>query len=183
MEYFEKIKLKDGRECILRNGTEEDAGPVLENFILTHEQTDYLLSYPDENTTTVAQEGEFLKAKTESADEIEILAEIGGKVVGLSGITCIGAREKIKHRAEFGISVDRECWGLGIGRAMTRACIECAKKAGYSQLELDAVADNRKAIALYESEGFTEYGRNPRGFRSRISGWQELVLMRLELDR
>ena len=44
------------------------------------------------------------------------------------------------------------------------------------------VAENEHAIALYESEGFTEYGRNPRGFRSRLSGWQAVVLMRLELD-
>jgi len=44
------------------------------------------------------------------------------------------------------------------------------------------VADNRNAIALYESEGFVEYGRNPRGFLSRYAGWQELILMRLELD-
>ena len=31
--------------------------------------------------------------------------------------------------------------------------------------------------------GTVEYGRNPKGFRSRFSGWQELVLMRLDLDR
>ena len=35
-------------------------------------------------------------------------------------------------------------------------------------------------IALYESVGFVEYGRNPKGFRSRLTGWQEVVLMRLE---
>ena len=44
------------------------------------------------------------------------------------------------------------------------------------------MAENERAIALYQSEGFVEYGRNPRGFRSRQTGWQELVLMRLELD-
>jgi hypothetical protein len=31
--------------------------------------------------------------------------------------------------------------------------------------------------------GFVEYGRNPKGFRSRTTGWQELVLMRLELNK
>ena len=31
--------------------------------------------------------------------------------------------------------------------------------------------------------GTAEDGRNPKGFRSRFSGWQELVLMRLDLDR
>lgn len=50
MEYLKKIRLKDGRECILRNGMESDGKAALENFILTHEQTDYLLTYPDENT-------------------------------------------------------------------------------------------------------------------------------------
>ena len=89
---------------------------------------------------------------------------------------------KARHRAGFGISIDRAYWGMGIGRALTQACIECARTAGYAQLELEVVADNRSALALYESEGFIEYGRNPKGFRSRISGWQELVLMRLELE-
>ena len=64
---------------------------------------------------------------------------------------------------------------------MTEACIECAKEAGYVQLELDVVAENQPAVRLYKSVGFKEYGRNPKGFRSRYTGWQELVLMRLEL--
>ena len=124
---------------------------------------------------------EFLKQKTESTDEIELLAEVDGAVVGSAGIGCVGRREKTRHRARFGISVDKAYWGLGIGRAMTEACIECAKTAGYVQLELEAVAENEHALALYRSVGFAEYGRNPKGFRSRISGWQAVVLMRLEL--
>ena len=43
------------------------------------------------------------------------------------------------------------------------------------------VADNARAMALYTQAGFKEYGRNPRGFRSRTAGYQELVYMRLEL--
>ena len=110
------------------------------------------------------------------------MAELDGKLVGSAGIGCVGRKVKIKHRAEFGISVDKDFWGLGIGRALTKACIECAKNAGYAQLELEAVAENGAALDLYKSVGFVEYGRNPRGFRSRFSGWQEIVLMRLVLD-
>jgi len=65
---------------------------------------------------------------------------------------------------------------------LVKACIECAETAGYAQLELDVTAENERAIALYMSEGFVEFGRNPKGFRSRESGWQELVLMRRELS-
>lgn len=181
MKYYKKIQLKEGRTCILRNCTARDGESVLKVFNLTHAQTDWLLTYTEEQSFTVEQEAEFLQNRTDSPDEIEILAEIDGKVVGTAGIGCVGRKEKLKHRAEFGISVDKDCWGLGIGRALTRACIECAKKAGYAQLELDVTAQNQNAISLYESEGFVEYGRNPKGFRSRYSGWQELILMRLEL--
>ena len=181
MEYHIIITLKDGRACTLRNGTAEDGQALLDLFNLTHTQTDYLLSYPEESTHTVQQEAGFLKQKTESTDEIELLAELDGKVVGSAGISCVGRKEKIRHRAEFGISVDKAHWGLGIGRALTEGCIECARTAGYVQLELEAVAENKSALALYRSVGFQEYGRNPKGFRSRLTGWQEVVLMRLEL--
>ena len=182
MEYNRSVVLKDGRTCILRSGTEQDGAAVLENFLLTHAQTDWLLTYPDEVHFTTEQEEEYLKNKTENPLEAEILAEVDGKIVGTAGIERIGGNEKIKHRASFGISIDRYFWGLGIGRALTKACIECARSAGYEQLELDVVADNKRAIALYESEGFIEYGRNPKGFCSRENGMQELVLMRLELN-
>ena len=182
MEYNSTVTLKDGRACTLRNGTASDGQALLDVFNLTHEQTDYLLTYPGEHSYTAQQEADFLKEKTDSTDEIELLAELDGVIVGTAGIGCVGRREKTRHRAEFGISVDKACWGLGIGRALTEACIECAKKAGYAQLELEVVAENRSAIGLYESVGFVEYGRNPKGFRSRLTGWQEVVLMRLETE-
>jgi RimJ/RimL family protein N-acetyltransferase len=155
----------------------------MEIFNLTHEQTDWMLSYADENSFNAEQEADFLQTKTDSPDEIEILAEIDGRVIGTAGIGHLGTKDKVKHRAEFGISVDEDFWGLGIGRALTRACVECAKEAGYVQVELDVAAQNKRAIALYESEGFVEYGRNPKGFRSRFTGWQELVLMLLDLEQ
>lgn len=180
MLYSKTITLRDGRTCTLRNGTARDARGVLETFILTHGQTDFLTSYPDEISFTPEQEESYLQKKADSDCEVELIAVLDGRVVGTAGIDRIGPYAKVRHRAGFGISIDRAYWGLGIGRAMTRACIECAAAAGYVQLELEAVASNRHAIALYESEGFVEYGRNPKGFRSRLSGWQETVLMRLE---
>ena len=182
MEYYKTLKLKDGRTCIMRNCTARDGEAVLDIFRLTHEQTDLMLTYPDEMTFTVEQEGKFMQDKTDSPDEIEILAEIDGKVIGTAGIGRVGSQEKLKHRAEFGIGIDKEYWGLGIGHALTEACIACAETAGYAQLELGVTADNERALSLYKSEGFIEFGRNPKGLRSRESGWQELVLMRRELS-
>ena len=182
MIYSKTVTLRDGRTCVLRNGTEADAQGVLSNFILTHGQTDFLTTYPDETTLTVLQERDYLKRKTENPREIELLAEVDGTITGTAGIGGVGSAEKTSHRASFGIGIDKVWWGLGIGRALTEACIECAAAAGYSQLELEVVANNERALSLYKSVGFVEYGRNPNGFISRTIGRQAIVLMRLELN-
>ena len=160
MQYQKNLTLRDGTPCVLRNAGADDAEPVLRIFNLTHTQTEFLLTYPGESPMTVEHERDFLAQSAASSN----------------------SQEKLRHRAEFGIGIDRAYWGRGIGRALTEACIECAKTAGYTQLELDVVAENTAARMLYEHVGFTEYGRNPRGFRTRSGAWQELILMRLELD-
>lgn len=181
MKYYQTIILKNGIEAVIRNGDESDGSAVYAIFNRSHEETDYLLSYPDENSFDPEQEAQFLKEKAISPNETELVAIVDGKHVGTAGIEAVGKKYKVKHRAGFGISVLKEYWGLGLGKALTKACIQCARDAGYDQLELDVVAENEKALSLYQSLGFVEYGRNPRGFKSRISGYQELVYMLLEL--
>lgn len=182
MKYHKDITLKDGRACLLRSAAGADAEAVLATLNKVHAETDFLLSYPDEKRFSAEEEADFLAGKEISPSEAELCSIVENKIRGLAGVFSVGAREKVRHRAELGISIEKEFWGLGIGRALTEACIECAKNAGYRQLELEAVAENSSAIALYKSLGFREYGRNPRGFLSRYAGWQELVLMRLPLD-
>lgn len=181
MRYQQTVRLKNGEPCLIRSGCAADGQAAYDNFNLTHAQTDFLLSYPDENSFDPEQEGQFLAKLEADPREVELCAFLHGRLVGMAGIEAMGKKDKVKHRAEFGISVDKAYWGLGIGRALTAACIECAKQAGYHQLELDVVRENTAAIALYQSFGFAEYGRNPKGFCSRFTGWQELILMRLEL--
>ena len=181
MEFNRIVTLRNGTQCCLRSGTEADAQAVIDNFNLTHGETDYLLTYPDENSFNVEQEGKFLKEKAESKNEVEILAVVNRTVVGTAGVDAVGTKFKLRHRAEFGVSVAEEYWGLGIGGALLDACVECARAAGFAQLELDVVADNSRAISMYRKAGFVEFGRNPRGFYSRTAGFQELVHMRLEL--
>lgn len=181
MKYYEEITLRNGQKCILRSGESGDAEAVLNNFLLTHAQTDYLLTYPEECTMTVQSEADFLQSKAENEKDVEILAIVEGRVVGTAGIEAIGNRIKVRHRADFGISIARDFWGLGIGTALMNACIQCARKAGFTQLELQVVEENKRGLSLYEKVGFTVYGVNPRGFRSKDGHFQAVKLMLLEL--
>ena len=181
MRYDKTIHLPDGRDLRIRSAEEADAKNVCGLFVRTHKQTDFLLAYPEENSYTVEQEAAFLQRLLESDREVMLLSEVNGVLCGCASVCAVGAKYKLRHRAEFGISVDKPFWSLGIGKALTQAAIACAKEAGYRQLELDVVADNGRALRMYEHAGFQEFGRNPLGFQSKASGDQTLVYMRLEL--
>ena len=181
MRYAETVLLQGGVELLVRNAVASDARALRDIMQRTHAETDYLLSYPDEQSADDEQEARSLAETERSGNEVELVAILDGRIVGSAGITAVGSRRKVVHRARFGISVLKDYWGMGIGRVFMESCIDCARRAGYAQLELEVVADNERALSLYRRAGFEEYGRNPRGYRSTTAGYQELVHMRLEL--
>ena len=181
MRYAKTVVLEGGVELLVRNAVASDARALRETTQLTHAETDYLLSYPDEQSTDDEQEARSLEATERSGSEVELVAIIDGRIVGSAGVSAVRSRRKVAHRACFGISILKEYWGMGIGRVLMEASIDCARQAGYTQLELEVVAGNERALSLYQRVGFEEYGRNPRGYRSAAAGYQELVHMRLEL--
>ena len=135
MNYLKNVVIKNDKECLIRNAFGADAQEVLDVFLLTHEQTDFLSSYKDETSFDAEFEREFLTNKECSEKEVYLCAVIDGHIVGIASVLSMGAN-KVAHRAEFGIAIDKDYWGIGIGQALTAACIECAKDSGYAQLEL-----------------------------------------------
>ena len=181
MRYAETVLLKGGVELLVRNAVASDARALRDIMQRTHAETDYLLSYPDEQSVDDEQEARALAETERSDNEVELVAVVDGTIVGGAGVTAVGGRRKVAHRARFGISILTEHWGMGIGRVLMEASIDCARQAGYTQLELEVVADNQRAVSLYRRAGFEEDGRNPRGYPSAAAGYQELVHMRLGL--
>ena len=151
MRYAKTVLLTGGTELLVRNAVASDACALRDVMQRTHAETDYLLSSPDEQSVDDEQKARSLAETERSDNEVELVAVLGGRIVGSAGITALGSRRKVVHRA------------------------------GYTQLELEVVADNQRAVSLYRRAGFEEYGRNPRGYRSTTVGYQELVHMRLEL--
>lgn len=183
MRYEKTLPLRDGRTLFIRSAEVSDAQSIQTLFTTTHSQTDFLLSYADEHSFGLEQEAAFLKRLLDSDGEVMLLSEVDGVLCGCASVCAVGKKYKVRHRAEFGISIDESFWGLGVGKALTQAAIECAALAHYTQLELSVVADNERAMSMYKKFGFVEFGRNPKGFLSKHSGYQTLVDMRLELEK
>ena len=56
-----------------------------------------------------------MKARSESKNAIEIAAFVDARIAGTAGIDPIDDKEKIRHRADFGIAIEK---GAASGRLL-----------------------------------------------------------------
>ena len=104
-----------------------------------------------------------------------IVAVAGDRVVGMIHI------EASRHGfGEFGMLVDRDWRGRGVGSALVQAVVDRARGQGLHKLCLEVFTHNTAAIGLYRKCGFTEEGRRVKQYR-RASGelWDTIVMGRL----
>jgi putative acetyltransferase len=85
---------------------------------------------------------------------VQFVALDGGIVVGWADIFPAWA-DAVKHCGTLGMGVAVACRGQGIGERLLRACLTKALANGITRVELEARADNQRAIRLYERVGFT----------------------------
>ncbi|WBS05527.1 GNAT family N-acetyltransferase [Pseudoduganella sp. SL102] len=85
-----------------------------------------------------------------SPNDIELVAEIAGKVAGCLVIQRRGAAcAKL-----FGFHVDASMQGRGVGRALLSEAIAEAARRDFSELQLETCGGMDAAIHLYESFGW-----------------------------
>jgi GNAT superfamily N-acetyltransferase len=98
------------------------------------------------------------------------------RLVGLSMLRGFDAGYEIPS---FGIFVDHEVHGQGVGRALTVWTIEVARRRGCRSLRLSVYGANSIARGLYASLGFVE---QERCAIDPAAGPEEKIVMCLSLD-
>ena len=155
----------------------EDAEAMIEYMKQTAGETPWLLRYPDEVSYTLEQEQEILNSILNDPGHAMMVGTVDGKVAGNCSISGIGTKRKIRHRCSLAITLYREYWGLGIGTAMINYLAELAEQAGFEQMDLEVVADNTRAQALYRKCGFAESGRRTRALKFDDGTFHDEILM------
>ena len=93
--------------------------------------------------------------------DLGIVAELDGEVVGTAGLHPVGAALRRRHVMTLGIAVARAAQGRGVGSALMQALVDYADNwAGVLRIELTVYPDNARAIRLYEKFGFVLEGRH-----------------------
>ncbi len=154
----------NGHELVLRNAAEDDAEMLIEYLKITNGETRFLIKEPEEITLTVEDEKAFIEYQNGSEENIMLLGFLDGQHVGNCAINGVGGF-RCRHRATLAIGLYQKFTGMGIGRVMMENLIRLAKEMGYEQLELEVIANNERAIALYKKMGFEICGTTPNAMK------------------
>lgn len=108
-------------------------------------------------------------------------ALIEGRLAGSAGVRFEGM-QRTRHRATlFGMYVDPRHRGNGLGKQLLHAVLDHARsRDGTTVVQLSLVEGNARALALYQSCGFTTFAveshalRDAGTYRAIIHQWRDL---------
>ncbi|MBT1248304.1 MULTISPECIES: GNAT family N-acetyltransferase [unclassified Thermosipho (in: thermotogales)] len=89
------------------------------------------------------------------------IAKLENKIIGEIDIM-IHERKRMRHVAEYGISVLREFRGMGIGKKLIQIAEEWVFKNGVKRIQLEVMESNLIAINLYIKLGYKIEGRKKK---------------------
>jgi RimJ/RimL family protein N-acetyltransferase len=145
-------------DLVIREATVEDARSVLDYIHQVSGESDFLTFGPGELELTEQQEKDFLEKSVKTKNCLFILGPVNGKIASVLNFSG-GQRKRIEHCGEFGITVQKQHWGMGIGSLMVDTLIAWAKNTEIiKKMNLRVRTDNEKAILLYEQKGFVKEG-------------------------
>jgi RimJ/RimL family protein N-acetyltransferase len=179
-DILNEILLKDGKKLILRKPLIEDAENIVNYLNLVGGESNNLLFGKDEFRFNVEQEKEFIKNINNDMNSIMILGLINNIIVSVALISG-NNRKRIAHNSELAISVKKDFWNAGIGRAVMNELIHFVKEHDTIKIiSLGVKASNLKAINMYEKCGFIKVGIHKNYFN--INGeFDDEILMDMYL--
>lgn len=104
-----------------------------------------------------------------------LIAEEEGKIVGdvrLEGSDLT----RVAHSARLYIALCKSHWGTGLAKRMVREAEKWAKQNGMTQLTLEVMAGNARAMSFYRRAGFVEDGVRKSRYKINGSAVDEIAM-------
>ena len=131
----QKVVLKNGISVILRSPDERDAAALLLHTKITASESHFLVKTVKEaEKLTLEQERILVNAVNESRDSFIIAAfSPDGTVLASAELDAVERRAKTRHRAAFGIAVQRRVWNGGLGTLLTDMATKARRYSSVAQ--------------------------------------------------
>lgn len=162
---MKKVRLKDGRELLIRPAEESDAEAIIDYINQVGGESDFLTFGKNGCPNDFEQEKQSIRDMRSRPNSTYLLGWVGGELAGLANLRA-ETKERVAHNGGFGISVRKKYWHLGAASALLTELIDFAKnRTALKAIHLGVYENNERAISLYEKFGFVTVGRHRDYFR------------------
>ena len=105
-----------------------------------------------------------------------LVTRLGERITGWAALSQVSNRRVYSGVAEVSVYVASNSRGLGIGKALLEALINCSEQHGIWTLQAGILLENDSSIALHKKCGFREVGRRER--IGQLQGtWRDVLLL------
>ena len=168
-QFVKSFHSKLGEEIIIRYPLWEDLDELI-RYINKISAEDTYITFSGETITRDEEIGYLTSCfrNMEHGNSVILFAACGAQIIGTCSVDRVFThRKRALHVGSFGITVEREFRGKGVGFMMGKTVIEEAKNRmrGIEQVVLDVYSENEKAIKMYEKLGFKKAGSIPNGLK------------------
>ena len=142
---------------VFREAEIDDAEEMISYLNIVGGESDNLMHGSEGFKVPVEAVKRRIQASHDADNSIIMIALAGEKIIARAELDgCSGAR--LHHNARFSISVRKDYWNMKIGTMLVTKIIERAGKMNLRNIELEVIAENKAAIALYHKMGFSDVG-------------------------
>lgn len=173
MEY----SLRNGKKVIIRKPRVEDAQTIINVMTTADTETLFLARNPGEFCISLEREKQIIENVLADNDIEWFVAEYENKVIGQCSVGLVRKNARYRHRAEVAFVILKDYCNLGIGGKMMEECIKWCKEKRITQIELDVVKNNIRALKMYQSFGFKIIGTKENALRYQDGTYADEYLM------
>jgi RimJ/RimL family protein N-acetyltransferase len=142
---------------VIREAEIDDAEEMISYLNIVGGESDNLMHGHEGFKVPVEAVKRRIQASHDADNSIILIALAGEKIIARAELAGYpGAR--LHHNAKLSISVRKDYWNKKIGTMLMTEIIGHAKKMNLHNIELEVVAGNTAAIALYHKMGFSDVG-------------------------
>ena len=142
---------------VFREAEIDDAEEMISYLNIVGRESDNLMHGSDGFNVPVEAVKRRIKASHDADNSVILIALAGERIIARAELNGYPG-SRLHHNAMFSISVRKDYWNKKIGTMLMTEIIERAKKMNLRNIELEVVAGNKAAIALYHKMGFSDVG-------------------------
>ncbi len=167
-------------DIVFREAEIDDAEEMISYLNIVGGESDNLMHGPDGFNVPVEAVKRRIQAHHDADNSIILIALQGETIIARAELDGYPG-SRLHHNARFSISVRKDYWNMKIGTMLMTKILERARKMNLRNIELEVLAENKAAIALYHRMGFSDVGVY-KNYWFANNVYHDAVLMQTCLD-